>query len=194
MNKRDFLSTTVLSGAALSLPAQAQSSKSASPTLLTVTGEIGKGNRGPIDPTLDRMMVKRMIGFNRAHVFDFTALTGLPAVTIKPTLEYDLKAHTLRGPLLTDVLKAAGVSINDGAKVMLRAVDGYAPTISMADARKYRFIIATHLDGKPMALGGLGPLWAVFDADRFPDMVAKKVTDRFALCSWGLYHIDVSRG
>jgi hypothetical protein len=88
-----------------------------------------------------------------------------------------------------DVLKAAGVA--DTGKLAMRAVDGYSPTIAIADARKYRFIVATHLDGQTMPLGGLGPLWAVYDADRFPDMAAKPVDQRFALCPWALYHIDV---
>jgi len=42
-----------------------------------------------------------------------------------------------------------------------------------------------------MPLGGLGPLWALYDADRFPDMAAKPVDQRFANCPWGLYHIEV---
>ena len=42
-----------------------------------------------------------------------------------------------------------------------------------------------------MALGGLGPLWVVFDADRFADMAAKPVTERFSLCPWATYSIDV---
>jgi hypothetical protein len=73
----------------------------------------------------------------------------------------------------------------------MQAVDGYAPTISLADARKYRFIVATHMDGQTMALGGLGPLWGVYEPDRFPEMAAKPISDRFALCPWALYHIDV---
>lgn len=193
MQKRHFLSAAALGGAGLAWPAQAQASP-ASPVLLTVTGTIGKPNRGPLDPVLDQMMAKQKIGFDRAHTFDFAALTALPAVTIRPTLEYDNKAHALKGPLLADVLQAAGAQIADGAALTLRAVDGYSPTITMADVRKYRFIVATHLDGKPMPLGGLGPLWAIFDADRFPDMAARKVTERFALCPWALYHIDLSKG
>lgn len=113
----------------------------------------------------------------------------MPAVTIRPTLEYDNKPHELRGPLLTDVLKAAGAAA-DG-KLAMRAVDGYSPTLTMADARKYRFIVATHLDGQTMPLGGLGPLWGVYDADRFPEMAAKPVPDRFANCPWALFHLDV---
>jgi len=190
--KRHFFAA--LSGTGLALSTQAKAADAASPALLTVTGAIGKGNRGPIDPVLDQMMAKQKIGFDRAHTFDFAALTALPAVSIKPTLEYDNKVRTLQGPLLTDVLKAAGANPADGTTLTMRAVDGYSPSITMADVRKYRFIVATHLDGKPMPLGGLGPLWAIYDADRFPEMAARKVTERFALCPWALYHIDIAKG
>jgi hypothetical protein len=191
MPKRRFL--TAGAAAAALVPGLAGANAAAAlrtPALLTVTGAIGKGNRGPFDPVLDQMMAKQKLTFSKAHAFDYAALAALPAVTIRPTLEYDSKPHSLRGPLLTDVLKAAGVP-GEGGKLAMRAVDGYAPAISIADARKYRFIVATQLDGKPMPLGGLGPLWAVYDADRFADMAAKPVTERFGLCPWGLYHIDV---
>jgi hypothetical protein len=191
MNKRHFLTAAAFGGASLTTLGQTGSARASSPALLTVTGAIGKVNRGPIDPALDQMMAKQKISFEKAHAFDFGALAALPAVTIKPTLEYDNKAHTLKGPLLTDVLRAAGAAPADGVKLLMRAVDGYSPTITMADVRKYRFIVATHLDGKSMPLGGLGPLWAVYDADRFADMTARKVTERFGLCPWALYHIDV---
>lgn len=193
MKKRQFLAAA-LAGAGL--PALAQGNAAAGlrgPTLLTVTGAIGKGNRGAFDPVLDQMMGKQKLAFDKAHAFDFAALAALPATTIQPTLEYDRKPHKLSGPMLADVLKAAGVK-GEGGKLAMRAIDGYAPTITLADARKYRFIVATHLDGKPMPLGGLGPLWAVYDADRFADMAAKPVDQRFANCPWGLYHIDVQAG
>lgn len=161
------------------------------PALLTVTGAIGRGNRGPLDPALDQMMKKQGVKFNRAHAYDFTALAALPAESIKPTLEYDGKPHRLSGPLITEVLKAAGATPTDRTKVVLRAIDGYAVGVSIADIRKYGFIVATHLDGQPIPLGGLGPLWAVYEADRFGDMQAKPIAERFALCPWGLYHIDV---
>jgi hypothetical protein len=159
--------------------------------LLTVTGAIGRGNRGPLDPALDQMMHKQKIKFEKAHTFDFAAITALPAVLIKPTLEYDSKPHSLSGPLLSAVVKAAGAPISDAAKLLLRAVDGYAVEMSMSDVRKYRYIVATHLDGRPMPLGGLGPLWAIYDADRFSEMAAKPVNQRFVSCPWALYHVEV---
>lgn len=75
----------------------------------------------------------------------------------------------------------------------LRAVDGYNVNISMADAQAYRMIVATHIDGQPMALGGLGPHWAVYDADVLPAFKDKPVKQRFGLCPWGLYHIEVKK-
>ena len=191
MNKREFITTAALGAAALSIPAEARPKAPRAPALLTVTGAIGRGNRGPLDPALDQMMKKQGVQFQKAHAFDFAALAALSSVTIRPTLEYDSKPHTLRGPLLIDVLRAAGMPADHAGKLVLRAIDGYAPAISIADARKYRFIVATHLDGEPMPIGGLGPLWAVYDADRFADMAARPVNERFGNCPWGLYHVDV---
>lgn len=197
MNPRRLLLKAAASGAVIApvlASAQNASKGQTGPTLLTVSGLIGKSNRGGLDPALDQMMAKQKLSFEKAYVFDFAALTALPAVTIKPTLEYDSKPHTLKGPLLVDVAKAAGVRLSATTSLFLRAVDGYAAQITGADAERYRFIVATHLDGHPLALGGLGPLWAVYDADRFPDMAAKPLTERFARCPWATYHLEVKAG
>lgn len=200
MQKRHFLGATV-AGAVASLGAlpalvgaQNAPKTTSGPTLLTVSGRIGAGNRGPLDPALDQMMAKQKLVFSRAHAFDFAAITALPAITIHPTLEYDNKPHALKGPLLMEVLKLSGVQANGRTTLFLRAVDGYAAALSANEATQRRFILATHLDGRPMALGGLGPLWAVYDADRFPDMAAKPVAERFASCPWATYHIEVKEG
>jgi len=191
MHKRQFLVAGTL-GAVLPLQAQAAPSGArAGPGLLTVAGAIARSNRGPLDPALDQLMVKHGARFDKAFEFDSAMLARLPAVTIQPTLEYDAKTHQLSGPLLSSVVKAAGVA--SGAKVMLamRALDGYTVALSLADAQRYRMILATTLDGVPMSIGGLGPLWAVYDADRLPDFKDKPLKERYALCPWGLYFIEV---
>jgi hypothetical protein len=137
------------------------------------------------------MMAKQQLRFDKAHVFDFDALQALPAVTIRPTLEYDAKPHALRGPLLTEVLQAAGVQGQDSHRLVLRAIDGYTVTLSLAQVRRYRYLVATHLDGRPLALGGLGPLWALYAPEGYPDMMARSLPERYAQCPWGLYHVDV---
>jgi hypothetical protein len=74
----------------------------------------------------------------------------------------------------------------------LRAVDGYVVLTTLDNIRAWRFIVATHMDGKPMPLGGLGPLWAIYDADKIPELATKPLKDRFVLSPWGLYQIQVS--
>lgn len=198
MNKRHFLTAAGMAGLLPAMRAGAAPAgvmpphaAGAGPTLLTITGAIGKSNRGPLDPALDQMLAKHGVQFTHAWAFTAAALQRLPSVTIRPTLEYDAKVHALQGPLLETVLQAAGVA--PGASVMLglRAVDGYHVALTLADVRNYRMIVATRIDGQPLPLGGLGPQWAVYEADSLPAFKDKPLKERFGLCPWGLYHIDV---
>ena len=194
MQKRRFLAASAMGALGAALPGAAPGAAKAGPSgpgLLTVTGAIARSNRGPLDPALDQLMAKHGARYDQAWVFDAAMLARLPAVSIQPTLEYDAQVHKLTGPLLSSVAEAAGMAA--GAKVMLalRALDGYTVALSLADARRYRMLVATHLDGAPMGIGGLGPQWAVYDADRLPDFKDKALKERFGLCPWGLYHIDV---
>ncbi|RZA35367.1 MAG: molybdopterin-dependent oxidoreductase [Lysobacteraceae bacterium] len=192
MDKRHFLGAALASGALPAFAAAAPAGGLAGPALLTITGNIQRSNRGPLDAVRDQMMVKQRLAFSRAFALDFAAISALPSRTIRPTLEYDGKPHALRGPLLLDVLALAGTRPGEDSKLLLRAVDGYAVAVPMGQLRAWKFIVATHLDGQPMALGGLGPLWAVYDADRVPEMAARPVKERFGACPWALYHIDVA--
>lgn len=193
MHKRDFLAGSALVGVLpLAVSAQAATPSARGPALLTISGAaITKANRGALDPALDQMMVKHGVQFEKALVLDAATLHRMPSVQIKPTLEYDAKVHTLSGPLVSTVLEAAGVAPDSKVLLGLRAVDGYNVAISLADVRRYRMVMATHMDGQPLALGGLGPQWAVYDADRLADFKDKPLAQRFGLCPWGLYHIDV---
>jgi hypothetical protein len=192
MNKRGFLAAGVLGAAA---PWHARGAdapgKRVGPGLLTVAGAIGRSNRGPLDPALDQLMVKHHARFEKAWVFDAAMLARLPAVTIQPTLEYDAKVHKLSGPLLSSVIEATGVAAHASVTLGLRALDGYTVAVSLADARGYRMVVAGALDGVPMSVGSLGPLWAVYDADRLPAFKDKPLKERFGLCPWGLYFIEV---
>ncbi len=191
MKKRDLLTRAALVGLMPATTAHAANRAASGPTLLTVSGAIGNHNRGPIDAAIDQMMAKHGVTFDKAMAFDAASLNRLPQTSIKPTLEYDAKVHRLSGPLLVTVLEQARISPRGSMMVGLRAVDGYNVVLSLADIHRYRMVIATHIDGRPMALGGLGPQWAVYDADRLPDFKDKPLKDRFALSPWGLYHIEV---
>ncbi len=192
MKKRNFLVNAALLSALPVVSAQAASPQARGPVLLTISGSaLNKSNRRGLDPALDQMMAKHGVQFDKALALDAATLHRMAAVQIKPTLEYDAKVHTLSGPLVSTVLEAAGVAPTSKVMVGLRAVDGYNVAISLDDIRRYRMLIATHMDGQPLGLGGLGPQWAVYDADRLADFKDLPLKQRFALCPWGVYHIDV---
>ena len=192
MHKRQFLGTAAAAGLIpLGSRAAAAPASVRGLALLTVTGAIAHGNRGPFDPVLDQMMHKQGVTFARAWTFDEAALAALPSVTIRPTLEYDARPHALRGPTLLDVLARAGARVGEDTVLVLRAVDGYNVELTAREAAARRFIVATHIDGGRMPLGGFGPAWAVYDADRVPAMAALPPAQRFQKCPWALYHIDV---
>jgi hypothetical protein len=193
MHKRRFLQTAAALAASSgsSAYAAAAAAPSPSPVVLTISGAITRPNRHAFDPASDILLGKHGVKFDRACALDYARIAALPARHIRVTLEYDGKLHDLSGPPVTEVLRLAGVMTNERAVLAMRAVDGYAPELRLEDARRYGYIIATQRDGKPLALGGLGPLWAVYEADRFPEMAAKPVNERFATCPWALYHVDV---
>lgn len=191
MQKRHFLGAAAAAGVLPLAAGASERSGVRGPALLTVTGAIARSNRGPFDPVLDQMMHKQEVGFKKAWAFDHAALLALPAQTIRPTLEYDAKPHVLRGPLLLDVAARAGAVVTDKTVFVLRAVDGYNVEMTAPQARMRRVIVATHIDGNPMPIGGFGPSWAVYDADRVPDMAALPLAQRFSQCPWGLYHVEV---
>ncbi|MEC5404481.1 molybdopterin-dependent oxidoreductase [Paraburkholderia sp. MPAMCS5] len=196
MNKRQFLSGAALLGASMS-PAfaakpQRNVSTHASPVVLTVSGAIKRHNRGALDPAFDQLLAKHQVKFTEAFGVDLSSITSLPSVTIRPTVEYDSRQHALSGPLLTDLLEHVGAPGAGSTQIVMHAVDGYAVMTTLDTVRAYRFIVATHMDGKPLSLGGVGPLWAIYDADNIPELSSKPLKDRFELSPWGLYHMQIA--
>ena len=161
-------------------------------TILTVTGAIEKTNRGKFDPMMDQLMHKQGIHFEHAFQFALADLEKLPVTTIKPTMEYDARPHKLSGPRLIDVLNVVGIKKNNPTKITFHGVDGYSPEISFDLAQKYNFILATHIDDQLLSIGGFGPLFALYDADRIPEIAHKPLNQRFASCPWGLYCIEIA--
>lgn len=200
MKKRQFLSAAAASVAgalsASASPAFAATPelKAAGPAVLTIAGAIERSNRGPTDAVIDQMLHKQNVQFKRAFAFDLATLEKLPAATINPTLEYDDKPHQLRGPRLAAVLDMLGTSKAADTQIVFHSVDGYMPQVSFDQLRKYDYILATHIDGMPLSIGGFGPIFAIYDADHIPELAQKPLAQRFALCPWGLYCIEVVAG
>ncbi len=170
----------------LPLAAQAQEP---SPVVLTVSGAVENTNRGPYDAFEDAYVGRYIDPFEKAHAFTLADLEALPQQTI--TLNYPNwggRQIDFVGPSLASVLKAAGA---DGSKLEMVALDGYTADFEASLIPGGTFILALTQDGKPLALGGHGPIWLVFPpgeaAPAYPG------EDDSGLV-WALFHILVSKG
>ena len=89
-----------------------------------------------------------------------------------------------RGPLLSDVLAAAGA---DGQTVTVQAMDGYAVEVPLADMVAKGAVLALERDGKPLGIGNFGPTQIVFPRADRPELA--DMPDDWWI--WQIYHIDV---
>lgn len=117
------------------------------------------------------MLIMHGYLFDAAWSCGMDALNSLEQQTLRTTLEYDEAEHSLQGPLLEQVLQAAGVDVGQamaqGLQLTLQGIDGYRSQIPLAQAVRWRMLIATQADGVPLAMGGVGPLWAILLPIRF---------------------------
>lgn len=148
-----FLSTlaTVL---LLSLPAHAESGR----TLVTVGG-----SGGPVTalPEGAQAFYKTYeLNPEGATGFDDAAMEKLGMVEIQSNLPGQPDTSvTYSGPLISDLLKAAGA---EGKAALPMALDGYQVELPWDELVKYKPILATRIDGKPMGIGDIGPSMVIF--------------------------------
>ncbi|HKY94614.1 MAG TPA: hypothetical protein VJL84_04880 [Kiloniellales bacterium] len=157
------------------------------PALITVSGAVGKPNRGPLDPFLDELLARYVESFDKARTFDLADLQALPQHELIAAFpEWQGASHRFEGPLVADLLAAAGAT---GTKVTFIAIDGYVATRERAVLDKAAFILAIKIDGQPLGLGGHGPAWLIVSPDiepAFPD--GKPSLDGLV---WAVFHIVV---
>ncbi len=128
------------------------------PVLLTVSGNISKPSRGAVGED-DKFFAYNEVAFAEAAEFDFAALQGLGMVSIRADFPMGGTVYEYEGPLLGDVLAAAGAS---GSIVTVKALDGYQVELDLEQAVANGAVIALRRDGKPFAIGDYGPTHLVF--------------------------------
>ena len=135
--------------------------KAADADVVTIAGKINRTNRGAFDPFSDRFLKYHEKKFDKAFTFTRTALSNMPQVTITARAEGWPAEVKATGPRLADVLSAAGVA--EDAQIVATALDGYGVELSAADRRKANWVLAIEADGRPLSLGGRGPVWLLSD-------------------------------
>ena len=122
------------------------------PVVLTVTGNVAKPNRGPLDP------------FEKGFTFTLSELKALPQRTVKVRYPDWPREVSATGPAISEVLKVASA---EGKKILVQAIDGYAPEFTAEDVARDKMILALSADGKALGFGGRGPLWLLGPPDSF---------------------------
>ena len=137
------------------------------PVLLTVSGHVRSPNAG-----------------QRAD-FDMPMLERLPQSSFTARTPWYATARKFAGPLLRDVLTAAGAQ---GTKLKAIALNDYSVDIPFDDAQRFDVIVARLLDDKPMAVRDKGPLFIIYPFDAKPEL---RSAVYFSRSAWQLRRIEV---
>ena len=152
------------------------------PALLTISGAISQSNRAPVTEKSEGMFAQNDITFEKGYQFDFQALLALPQTSYEDKAAGS--AGTYRGPLLMDTLDWVGA---EGDLFTLTGLDGYQVDIERSTVRQYQPIVAITRDGKPMPIGGFGPVKLQFPATGDAD-IDKKLRGQGV---WALFSIEI---
>jgi len=138
------------------------------PVVLTVSGRVRMPNRQSV------------------AVFDMGMLERLPQASYTTRTPWYAQPRRFTGPLLRDVLAAAGVS--GATQLRAIALNDYRVDIPADDVQRYDVMLARLLDDKPMPVRDKGPLFIIYP---FDSLAALRNTVYFSRCAWQLRAIEV---
>jgi hypothetical protein len=141
--------------------------KPTGPVLLTLTGKL----RSPNDGALAQ--------------FDMAMLERLPQTSFTTRTPWYSQPRKFTGPLLRDVLSAAGAH---GSLLRAVALNDYWVELPIDDAAQFDVIVARLLDDKPMAVRDKGPLFVIYPFDSRPDL---RNPIHYGRSAWQLRTIEV---
>lgn len=183
LNRRIFMAAALIGGTMIGAPSVAQEAAQG-PILLTVTGAVSNPNRGGYDPDTDKFFGFNEVEFANAAQFDYGALEALDMVKVMADFPKGRQVHEFEGPLLSDVLAAAGAQ---GQTVTIQALDGYAVEIPLEEMVDAGAVVALKRDGAAFGIGGFGPTQIVFPRAERADL-ADMPDDNWV---WSIFHIKV---
>ena len=135
--------------------------------VLTVSGAVSQANSGA------------------NAVFDMGMLEKLPQKTFSAQTPWYPTPVSFTGPLLRDVLAAAGAK---GSKITAVALNDYKTEIPFDDALKFDPIVARLMNDKPMPVREKGPLFIVYPFDTKAELRTETYYNRSA---WQLNSLKV---
>ena len=141
--------------------------QAADPVVLTLAG------------TLERVSGQRELDYTMA------ALAALPQHQLLTSTPWDKQVRRYTGPLLRDLLEAAGAR---GTTVRATALNDYRVDIPISDARNFDLIVARLVDDQPMRVRDRGPLALIYPYDTDAQLRTERYLSRSA---WQLRRLEV---
>ncbi|OGA97972.1 MAG: hypothetical protein A3E25_22035 [Burkholderiales bacterium RIFCSPHIGHO2_12_FULL_69_20] len=143
-----------------------------------------------LDPPKGKVLLSITGQLTRANAagradFDRAMLDALPQHSFTTSTPWYKAPHKFSGPLLRDVLAAAGAQ---GSTLRAVALNDYKVQIPADDAQRYKVLMATRLDDKPMTLRERGPLFIIYPYDDSADLRSERYYSRSA---WQLRRLEV---
>ena len=152
----------LLLGLAVAAPlatAAAVLAKPVGKAVLVISGNISQKNQGD------------------AAAFDMAMLAKLPQRSFSTHTPWYPGLTRFSGPLLRDVLAAAGAH---GKLLKAVALNDYKTDIPFDDASRFDVILATQMNGKPMQVREKGPLFIVYPYDSQEELRSELYYNRSA--------------
>ena len=103
----------------------------------------------------------------KAAVFDLALLDQLPQHSFSTRTPWYPEARKFSGVLVSDLLKAVGAQ---GTTLKAVALNDYRVEIPVEDLVRHGAMIASELDGKPIAVRDKGPLLIMYPFDDQPEL------------------------
>lgn len=164
--RRRIAQSLALLAGPMGLPAAALD-RPAGPVVLTVHGKVRSTNA------------------DNGADFDMKMLERMPQTSFSTRTPWYAGPRRFSGPLLRDVLSAAGAS---GTLLRVTALNDYRVDIPVDDALRHELIVALLLDGKPMAVRDKGPLFLIYPFDTQPEL---RTATYYSRSAWQLRSIQV---
>jgi hypothetical protein len=115
--------------------------------------------------------------------FDLAALRKLRQQRLLTTTPWYSGASEFAGPLLREVLAAAGMDAAPEGTARCTALNDYRVEIPLDDALRYDVLVAHQLNGKPMSVRDKGPLFIIYPFSSQPQL---RTTIYYNRCIWQL--------
>lgn len=127
----------------------------------------------------------RHVNDGKAANFDMAMLEALPQRSFSTRTPWYAQPRRFTGPLVRDVLAAAGAQ---GSTLRLIALNDYRVDMPFEDTQRFDVLLARLIDDKPMTVRDKGPLFAIYPFDASPEL---RTAVYYGRSAWQLRTIDV---